>query len=239
VIRLLSWNVFRNRRPATIERSLQGLVQKYHPHVVFLQEAPQGEKGSPWEIDALNGFHRLYAPVFEILVQSHRFGFDSTGQLTLSCFPFESTETYILPAVPRFLERKAGPVARVVRRVPYARIRLPSGRTLGLHNVHLENRTLPSGRHLQVRHLLEVVDQKDDDVAVVGGDLNTFFGRNLEACLRLFARRGFTRLIGMARIRGLPALDYVLVRGALRTEAVPVRATGSDHYPVLVDIDPG
>lgn len=242
-ITLLSWNIFRNYRSRLIELSLQDMIGDHKPDVIFLQEAPHRAAGHFRDLPVLKDYQSLYAPVHVIEFQTRRLDFLSTGQLTLSRLPFETRETYELPALPRLLARAAKKAGRVTRAVPYARIRLSNGLSIGLHNVHLENRTLPAGRLRQVKHLLSRVGEKSDDVTVIGGDFNTFLTPLFEQALHLLARHGFEKLAGVPRYGIFPRLDFVMVRTsrnvACDIESILIKGRGSDHHPVLARIRVG
>lgn len=232
----LSWNVYRNYRPKQIEASLQRFVAQHRPDVVLLQEAPVYEDRAFPGAEALEGYHRFYAPVHEILVRKRHLNFASTGQLILARHAFAQTEVHALPVLPSRMHAAARRTGIVTRNVAYARFPLYSGGTLGVYNVHLENCAFPAGRTAQVRHLLDVIRRKEDRIVVVGGDFNTFLTRALETCLVSFECEGFVNLFGVRRLRVLPRLDYFLVRGAAGAQASVLRGRGSDHAPILATI---
>lgn len=233
---LLSWNIFRNNRPEAIRQSLQVYLDEYAPDMLLLQESPVYDTHAFEEQELFEGYHALYAPVHEIEVGSERFDFLSTGQLILSRHPFYRTAVHELPALPRWFGEVLPAGGSVTRNVPYAQFRLCSGGTLGLYNIHLENRSLPSGRLRQVRHLLEVITQQGDDVVIVGGDFNTFLTSAFESALALFREEGFTNVFSFSRWRLLPQLDYFMIRGAATEQGVRLRGRGSDHQPILVTL---
>jgi endonuclease/exonuclease/phosphatase family metal-dependent hydrolase len=233
---LLSWNVFRNYRAAQVAASLASLIETHRPDVLLIQEAPVYDTHRFADMELFAGYNALYAPVHQVRIRSRRLPFESTGQLILSRQAYAATATHDLPALPRWGAKRSARTGTVTRRVLYGRLRLPSGKTVGLYNIHLENRSLAEGRLKQVRHLLEVIRATEDDVVVVGGDFNTFLTPAFEACLRAFAQEGFHNLFSLAGASWRPRLDYILVRGAVAAEGLQLRVRGSDHQPVLATV---
>jgi endonuclease/exonuclease/phosphatase family metal-dependent hydrolase len=233
---LFSWNVYRNYRAARIEASLRQVIERHTPDVLLIQEAPVYDERPFADLPVFEGYHRFYAPVHEVLVRRRHLNFSSTGQLILSRHAFDATEVHELPVLPSRVHEAARQTGIVTRNVTYARFRLCTGGTLGVYNVHLENRAFPAGRAAQVRHLLDLIAAKDDRLVVVGGDFNTFLTRALETCLHLFEAAGFVNLYSAPRLRLLPRLDYFMVKGAAAAGARAVRGRGSDHAPLLATI---
>jgi endonuclease/exonuclease/phosphatase family metal-dependent hydrolase len=118
---------------------------------------------------------------------------------------------------------------------------------LRLTNVHLENRGAgwslgllsPTSRLAQATALMAQVTP--DGAAVLGGDLNTWFG-SMEPAYRLFAA-AFDRGPHVDRrptFGGLLRVDHVFVRLPEGWEARTLRLDrfGSDHHPLLTHLRP-
>lgn len=236
-LRLISWNVFRNYRAAAVAQSLRRLVATHRPDVLLIQEAPVYDASHFADLDAFEGYRALYTPVHEIAVPRPRYRFRSTGQLILTRHPFAATDVLELPALPRRIRRMARGADTVTRNVPYVRFRICGGGTLGVYNIHLENRTSPAGRLRQVGPLFEAMRRQADDCVVVGGDFNTFLSARFETSLRRFEAAGFTNLFHAVGPRWRPRLDYFMVRGAVRARGVQLRGRGSDHQPIMAVLE--
>ncbi len=170
------------------------------------------------------------------------------GNAVLSTLPLHGAHAIELPLV---LQRRVAVTASVVL----------GGTGIRLISAHLDPRGVPghkwlgaAGRAHQARHLLE---QVQDDIAVLGADLNLGRGR-YEPAWRLFKGAGFTFGVPPTipawrhTFHALPrlVLDYILVRdrsGAIvaarvyRLDEHPedrgARVFGSDHHPLLARID--
>ncbi len=189
------------------------------------------------------GMNLRYAP-------SMRNGADQSdrGNAILSTLPLESALAIELPLV---LQRRVAVTATIT--LHDTRLRLV--------NAHLDPRGPPghrwlgsAGRALQAQHLIASIE---DDIAILGADLNLGRGR-YERAWRLLGQAGFTFGVppSLPRWRhtfhALPrlVLDYLLVRdrggviaGARvhRLDEHPrdrgTRVFGSDHHPLLARID--
>ena len=268
---VLSWNVWIGRgRLATVVRRIRNGdyadlgADPDLPLVVTLQEAYRtdatvpplqegrvgrvlvaglGEQEDIVETARALGLNLRYAP-------SMRNGPTSSdrGNAVLSTLPLENAHAIELPLV---LQRRVAVTASVV--MGKTRIRLISA--------HLDPRGVPghqwlgaAGRAHQARHLL---GQVQDDIAVLGADLNLGRGR-YEPAWRLLKGAGFTFGVPPTipawrhTFHALPrlVLDYILVRdrsGAIvaarvhRLDEHPedrgARVFGSDHHPLLARID--
>ncbi len=232
---LLSWNVHRGYDPQRLQASLLRLLAEHDPDVVLLQEVPVYPERPFWEEPALAaplaGFHLFFAPMHEVLRRTSYYPFRFSGQLTLSRFPFAAAEAHGLPQVSR---PKLGRHHRVRRVVAVTRLQAAAG-AVGIYNLHLENTTGPGGRRLQMRCVLDLVEEHGDRVAVLGGDFNPLF----DPCEPLhgeIARGGFRRLF--ERRCGLwPRLDFFFARGASAARGRALSAAGSDHQPILARIE--
>src|SRR3989344_1450210 len=113
----------------------------------------------------------------------------------------------------------------------YVKIQLGKGKSLGLYNVHLENTCLPSGRLKQALFLLDEIEKNKEDIIVLGGDFNTWFLMSGESALRELSRQGYKEVI-TKKIQ----LDRIFVKNAMIRQ-IPVRGKGSDHQPLLSEIN--
>ena len=268
---VLSWNLWigRGRLSTVVKRIRSGdyatlgadpnlplvvMVQEAYrsdASVPALQEGPVGrvlvarlrEQEDIVETARALGLNLRYAP-------SMRNGPTSSdrGNALLSTLPLQDAHAIELPLV---LQRRVAVTASVV--MGDTRLRLISA--------HLDPRGPPghrwlgaTGRAHQARHLLE---QVQDDTAVLGADLNLGRGR-YEPAWRLLETAGFTFGVPPTvpgwrhTFHALPrlVLDYILVRdrcGAVvaarvhRLDEHPedrgARVFGSDHHPLLARID--
>jgi endonuclease/exonuclease/phosphatase family metal-dependent hydrolase len=172
------------------------------------------------------------------------------GNAILSSLPLDDARALELPLV---LQRRVAVTASVV----------VAGRRVRLVSAHLDPRGPvghkwlgAAGRALQIAHLLETVE---DDVVVMGADLNLGRGR-AERTWRLLGEAGFNSGIPPAlpswrhTYHAIPrlVLDYVLLRDRAgdvaratvhRLDENPrdrgVTVFGSDHHPLLARIDFG
>lgn len=224
---LFSWNVFMNRRPAPVREALEQYVALYRPDVIFIQEAPVSAAFPFAEMAIFEGYHAFYAPA--VTFSGREDGLESTGQLLLSRYPFDTTGVVVLPVL-----RSRVDEPHVRRNAGYARLRRCSGETLGLYNVHLENMALPAGRVRQVEHLLAFMAEQNDDVEIAGGDFNTFLTPLFEGALERMQAAGFTVVFRSYWSRWFPRMDHFMVRGAVPETGIDLEARGSDHDPIMV-----
>lgn len=231
---ILSWNVYRNYNPEAIEASLKTMIEEHHPDLLLLQEVTIRETARFETRPFIAHYHEFYAPMHVVHERTRWMDFDASGQLILSDEPFTDAVALDLPE-PALWFRRDTTASRLVRNALYVRLPLEDGRTLGVYNVHLENRAWPGGRLKQTEHLIGLIEAHDDDAVVVGGDFNTYLSTRLEPALQAFLRAGFT-LAARARHPLLPAMDYIFVRGVRTVEEITVRGQGSDHPPVMTKI---
>jgi endonuclease/exonuclease/phosphatase family metal-dependent hydrolase len=259
---VLSWNVWIGRG------RLSELVGRIRPGpeaalVVLLQEAYRADHSVPAHSSGRAGRDHLTRarPQEDVADAARRLGLNlryvpsmrnggersDRGNAILSNLPLASTAAVELPLV---LQRRVAVTASVSL----------AGRQVRLVSAHLDPRGPPghkwlgaAGRARQAQHLLE---QVDDDLVVLGADLNLGRGR-AERSWRLLKEAGF----GFGVPPALPAwrhtfhalprlvLDYVLVRdragGVARADVERLDENprdrgatvfGSDHHPLLARI---
>ena len=213
--------------------------------------------GAPPALDIVaastrGAWHLAYVPSMRNGVVQRNDQGEDRGSAILSSHPLTDLQAIELP-----MERQ--------RRVAIAATIVgvtPSGRRwrLRLVNVHLENR--PGGGRLwvraaaartrQVETLLDALDLDtdrddvsspcDDEGLVIGGDLNTWRGES-EGALQLLRRAmPATTPEDPRPTMGRMRLDYLFVRAPCEAQPQMRRLDdtyGSDHHPVLVEIDFG
>lgn len=214
------------------------------------------------------GLNYVYASAFQELGQHAGPSPAYQGQAVLTRFPIRSkrilrfshqsqywSPRWYLPNWPFFQRRLGGRMALV------AELNL-DGTALVIYNTHLESRLSESGRLLQLREILADMRRYPPETSIVlAGDFNTVENpssliREIEqlafrnaiptkmptAPPRAYPASCFRRLLSpVIRIRGNlrePFLDWIFVRGPLRTEQGKVLqdVAASDHYPLSARI---
>ncbi len=233
-ITLVSWNILRGYNAEQIKTSLSQIMRDYNPNVLLLQEAAVRGSTTFWKDDLFTGFNVAYAPLHHVAQKTAFYDFDHSGQLTLSQVPYREVETYALPLVAR---QSLGKDHLITRIALYTQIENAEGMKIGVYNVHLENRTGPSGRQYQMKSLLETIEAKNDDVVVVGGDFNTFLGSYLEKGICDLETAGFEK--GFVKRGILPQLDHFFYRGEriARASGKQLYGEGSDHQPIMLELE--
>jgi len=218
---ILSWNILRNYNKQDIKESLAKIFDEESPDIIFIQEAPVYQNSSFWGDELFSKFNVFYAPLHQIQKQDEFYNFVHSGQLILSKYPFTKTEVYPLPSVSRQFLGKNHFIKRLAT---YAQIK--GKKSIGLYNVHLENSAWQTGRKKQIDYLLEIINENNDDIVIIGGDFNTFLGK-WEQGLNILRELGFRGLFGTG-IR----LDHFFVKNALAI-GKQLKGEGSDHQPIM------
>ncbi len=235
--RLLSWNIHRGYRLEEVRASLEGILTgSSAPQVLLLQEVPVFPRGPFWECDGLRellaSWHLCFAPMHQVLRPSPYYPFLTSGQLTASRAPVVAMEVVPLPRVSR---PKLGRRHRVQRLALGSTVPTLRG-VATVWNVHLENTTGPAGRARQTRCLVARIDDGPPGPTILGGDFNTLFGP-FEEAPHVLAEAGFDRA-NVAQRRPLrPGIDHVFVRGLTARSGLELDARGSDHRPLVVEVE--
>jgi endonuclease/exonuclease/phosphatase family metal-dependent hydrolase len=221
-LNVLSWNIWRSYNNEQILKELGELIKEYDLDIIFLQEAPVYEQSAFWQHELFQEYNVFYAPVHQPKKRSSYYNFEHTGNLTLIRSTILRSAVYELPTPTKDALGEQHYLKRICAYVQTS----DGNKTIGLHNLHMENMSGEKGRLTQIKHLLKVMPA--DDVIILGGDLNTIFGN--EACLKELEHAGFKRAIKDLRV--LPRLDHFFVKGATFT-GKPLKNKGSDHCPIL------
>jgi endonuclease/exonuclease/phosphatase family metal-dependent hydrolase len=215
-LNILSWNVYRGYDLDNFKKSLNQLIEDNDFGIITLQEAPLNEKPF-WEDSEFNAF---YAPFHQVKKQTNLYNYNSSGQLTLSKYPFLKTEVFELPTVTNFV---VGPDHITKRIVTYVQVEKDS-KKVGVYNVHLENCATSVSREKQIKIILEKIEENNDDIVILGGDFNFIFGH--EKGMKLIEKNGFKKMFD-SRFK----LDHFFIKG-VKAEGFKLKASGSDHNPI-------
>lgn len=235
---LLSWNILRYYHRDEIAVTISQIFAQRECDVAFIQEAPVYRQSRFADIPLFAGWHSVYAPLHHVLRQGGRYTFQHSGNLIVSRLPFIRTDVYELPTVSEsFFCNMASDVHFIKRIAVYGQILSPHQQKVGLYNVHLENLTGPRGRGQQLQYLLDIIQNNDDDIVIIGGDFNTVTTRFFERGLRFLTANGFMNVFSQPQFRWrlLPRLDYWFVRGVPAT-GYQLSGRGSDHQPIFLEV---
>jgi endonuclease/exonuclease/phosphatase family metal-dependent hydrolase len=224
---LLSYNVKRGERWASLVASVRRAVDDHRPDCVLLQEAPLELVRSRELEPELTGRSLFFAPFHRVDRPDRRYRYEQYGQLIASARRISNRRVVELPTVnPSTL----GPGHHMQRIALYVELPLADGRTMGLVNVHNEPFARRRDRALQHEAILRAIDSQAPEIAVCCGDFNPTFSQRGEPGLRLLERHGFENALA----RRWRAVDTCLARGHREfTQATRLPLAGSDHRPVV------
>jgi endonuclease/exonuclease/phosphatase family metal-dependent hydrolase len=247
---IVSWNIDRGAELPTITAELD----RQHPGLCLLQEVDWRARRTEYADVAANlagalHLNMAYGIEFEELSQERKGESAYIGQATLTRLPirnarvlrfktqsgFWKPRAWIPSSLP-LMQRRAGGRIALVTELEF------QGRLLVVYNAHLESRSY--GR-IQEKQLEEIFDDANrygpNTPVIIGGDLNTKYFPSI--FLKKFEREGFHSVLGdrIERTHTIAmALDWILVRGPIKTERGQVRRDlkGSDHFAIYADLVP-
>lgn len=247
---IVSWNIDRGTELPTITAELQ----RQNSGLCLLQEVDWDTRRTDYADVAGNLARTLhlnmaYGIEFEELSQERKDQPAYIGQATLSRLPirnarvlrfktqsgFWKPRAWIPSSLP-LMQRRAGGRIALVTELEF------DGRVLVVYNAHLESRSY--GR-IQEKQLEEIVDDANRygpyTPVIIGGDLNTKYFPSM--FLKRLEREGFHSALGerIERTHTIAmALDWIFVRGPIKTERGQVRRDlkGSDHFAICADLVP-
>jgi endonuclease/exonuclease/phosphatase family metal-dependent hydrolase len=250
LIGIVSWNIDRGTELPTIAAELQ----RQNPGLCLLQEVDWGTRRTEYADVAGNLARTLhlnlaYGIEFEELSQERKGEPAYVGQATLSRLPirkarvlrfntqsgFWKPRAWIPSSLPLMQRRSGGRIA-LVTEFEF------QGHLLVVYNAHLESRSY--GR-IQEKQLDEIISDANHygpyTPVIIGGDLNTKYFPSI--FLRKLEREGFHSVLGerIERTHTIAmALDWIFVRGPIKTERGKVRRDlkGSDHFAICADLVP-
>jgi endonuclease/exonuclease/phosphatase family metal-dependent hydrolase len=232
-LRLLSWNIHRSYDARGVVESLRSAMTDRDPHLLLLQEVPVYPHG-PWWLEPdvrelLRGLHLVFASMHRVARPTAYYPFQESGLLIGARTRPEFHRALRLPVAS---QPKLGRNHRV-ERIALGIGGWAGGRAPEIWNVHLENTARPSGRTRQATALAAALG---DGPLIVGGDVNTLFGP-LEGVAGAFEAAGLER-IPLRHGRWLsPSVDQIFVRGASGAAGEVLRLRGSDHFPIVAEVE--
>ncbi len=242
-LRVVSWNIDRGGRLATITSELQ----RNPADLCLLQEvdwntARAGKLDEGAQLATRLGLNLSYAIEFEELSQE-RGAPAFIGQATLTRLPIRNARVLRfqrqsgfwkprgwLPSSIPLMQRRLGNRIALVTELEFA------GRPLIVYNLHLESRSMGLIQSAQLDEVLADLRQYPPaTAAIIGGDLNTKYFPSIY--LHKLEHEGFHSATGerIQRTHTIAmALDWIFARGPVQLEDGQVRKDiqGSDHYPV-------
>ena len=227
---VLSYNVQRGHRLERAVATIEEVVGRYLPDLIFLQEAPVELMNHPRLEPFLAPRILFYAPFHQVDRPDRRYSSRQYGQLIASAVALEAPRVVELPTVNPSTLRRGHLMKRIALR---GGLRTRDGRRIEVVNVHNEPFARRSARLVQFETLLEVADHRSPDVAILCGDFNPSLGQRGEPGLRLLASSGFEN----AFAHRWRTLDTCLARGHSGfVSAESLRLPGSDHRPIVVRV---
>lgn len=232
-LHLLSYNVQRAYREPEMIRTLAAACAEHSPDVLLLQEAPRELWSHPDLEPVFAGRHLFYAPFHLVDRPGGRYRHAEYGQLVASRIPLGKTRVLELPTVTR---AGLGSGHLLKRIALLAELSLPDDRILRLANVHHEPFVWPAGRTPQHEALFRWLRTSESSqgrcVELCIGDFNATFGVHREPGLADWWAKGFEAALPRGR-----HLDNALARGHRGLRATHLRERGSDHRPLLVEVE--
>lgn len=231
-LHLLSYNLQRAYREPEMIRTLVEATADHRPDVLLLQEVPRGLWLRPELAAVFAGRDLFYAPFHLVERPAGRYRSREYGQLIASRFALDRTEVLELPTVTR---AGLGPGHLLKRVALLAELPLRDGRKLRLANVHHEPFVWPAGRspqHAALLQRLQEPERPESWIDLCVGDFNALFGVRREPGLAEWWARGFEPALPRGR-----HLDNALARGHRELRAVKLRKPGSDHRPLVVQVE--
>ncbi|HVO63937.1 MAG TPA: endonuclease/exonuclease/phosphatase family protein [Terriglobales bacterium] len=252
VIRVVSWNIARG---CEFDRVTEFLLDA-KADVVILQETDRNSRRTFYrniakEISQKLGMNYVFGIEFQELGQGSHESPAFHGQATLSPWPMSKSSVvrfrrqskfwhpfWFMPKHP-VLQRRLG--GRIALRTQVS----IANRNLAVYNLHLESRREDALRCAQLVELLEDANQYSSNLPVIAaGDFN--FDITRPGPSSAIAEARFSNpFSGMGIQTTRPprfgqgrAVDWILVRGILRTSSPQVHSsvTASDHYPLSLHL---
>jgi len=247
-VTILNWNIDRGKHLDDIEEQ----IRRQNPDLCIFQEVDLDARRSGG-IDVAKKLaetfrmNYVFAPEFEELSQGSHGEPAYHGQALLTKLPIRASRMlrfthqsgfwkprpFMISSLPLFQRREGGRIALITE--------LDAGdKKLVVYDLHLESK---GSEQLRLEQLEEVINDAQryppDTSVIIAGDFNTFmFHSRLIPRLR---QAGYRSAFGDRRVRThvlVGDLDWVFVRGPIEFgDAQVVRtATGSDHFPITVNV---
>jgi len=227
---VLSYNVQRGHRLERAVATVEEVVDRYRPELVFLQEAPLELVSHPRLEPLLAARTLFYAPFHQVERPDRRYSSRQYVQLIASALALEAPRVVELPTVnPSTLRR-----GHLMKRIALCGgLRTRDGRTIEVVNVHNEPFARRRDRLVQFEELLDSAERTSPDVSILCGDFNPSLSQRGEPGLRLLESSGFEN----AFAHRWRTLDTCLARGHSGfLSAESLRLPGSDHRPIVVRV---
>lgn len=248
-LKVLNWNIDRGEHLAAIEAA----IRRYNPDVCLLQEVDLKARRSGFldvgdRLARTLGMNFEFGAAFEELNQAGEGNPAWQGQANLvktaigesRVLRFEHQTSFWEPHwyLPEWApQRRHGGRIALVSEIPLEKS------TLVLYNLHLESRGPGYNRFEQLKETLTDVDRHyPGKPAVIAGDLNTkYFAQKFVDEL---SKHRFVSCFGERKERThriIGDLDWIFVRTPAKCSSASVdrSAEGSDHYPVIAEIEAG
>lgn len=229
---LISYNVNRCYQKDRVRDTLAEVLERHNPDVLLLQEAPIYETGPFWHDPLFQDYNAYFVPFHHVTERTDHYNFCRSGQLTLAKPSFSQTFCHELSTVTDVNLGRNHKTGRVLSYTQHQTLT----KTVGIYNIHLENGCFPFGRKIQIDEILNIIEDRNDDVVVLGGDFNTWAGKRFELGLKKLVEAEFHDLFRPFRWGVHGRLDYFFVRGAEEYRAEELLMLGSDHHPITAAV---